>query len=401
MKPPNHTFNGKGRRILFLLQSDYPPDVRLSREMDALKRNGWKAVLLCNNRSNRRLREEEEGLTIHRIDSPYRGVPALNKWATSPFVLNPLWLRTVAEVLRRERIDVIHVANLPLAPLGILIGRILRKPVIYDMFENYPEAIRSWELKGFRSILRNPRSADMLDAFCMKKADRIIVVVDEAARRLTERGIDRRRVSVVENTVNLRTFRSFNIDARVIQRYTGKTVLVYTGQFSKERGLETAVEGMAILKKRIQKVKLVLVGDGPYKNALENAVKMRKLDEIIEFTGWVDYSLFPSYIQAASICIIPQPSNPFIDTTMPNKIYEYMAMGKPVLASDAKPFRRLIDECRCGETFHSGSAEDFAEQAIRILRSRTPYGPNGRRAVENQYNWAVSSKELIRLYQNL
>ncbi|MDM7925133.1 MAG: glycosyltransferase family 4 protein [bacterium] len=401
MKPRNPTLNNSDRRVFILLQSDYPDDPRLSREIGALRMAGWRPVLLCNNRAGRPLREETGELTVYRVPSPFRFSPPLNKWLTSPFLLNPFWIGTVFRVLKRERIDAVHVVNLPLASLGILTGRILRKPVVYDMFENYPEAIRSWNLRGFRSILRNPRIAEIMDGFCMRKADRIITVVQEAADRLTSKGIAPERVAVVENTVDLTRFRSFQVDHSILRRYAHKTALIYTGQFSRERGLETAIDAMPLLKKRIPNAVLVLVGSGPHKNFLENAAKLRKLNDIIEFTGWVDYGLFPSYIRAASVCIIPQPSNPFIDTTMPNKMYEYMAMGKPVLASDAKPFRRLIAECRCGETFRSGSPEDFADQVVRILKSKVPYGKNGRRAVEKKYNWAVSSKELIRLYERL
>jgi glycosyltransferase involved in cell wall biosynthesis len=401
MKRQSPILNNDIKRVFVLLQSDFPPDVRLSREMDALMAAGLHMVLLCNNRSGRPAREEEGGLTVYRIPSPFRSIPSVNKWATSPFILNPIWILRILQVLGRESIDAVHAVNLPLAPLGILIGQILRKPVVYDMFENYPEAIRSWRLKGLRSLLRNPRAAEIIDSFCMRKADRVIVVVQEAADRLASKGIGREKVAVVENTVNLDLFRSFKVNPGILRRFEGKTALIYTGQFSKERGLETAIEAMPLLRERVRNVRLVLVGSGPFKNALEIAVKLRKLNDIIEFTGWVDYALFPSYIRAASLCIIPQPSNPFIDTTMPNKMYEYMAMGKPVLASDAKPFRRLIDECRCGETFRSDSPEDFADQVVRMLRSKIPYGSNGRRAVGTKYNWGVSSQELIRLYQTL
>ncbi len=401
MKPRNPTLNKAAGRVFILLQSDYPDDPRLSREIGALRNAGWRAVLLCNNRAGRPLREETGELTVYRVPSPFRLFPPLNTWLTSPFLLNPVWILACIRVLVRERIDAVHVVNLPLALMGILAGRILRKPVVYDMFENYPEAIRSWNLRGFRSILRNPRIAEIIDRFCMRKADRVITVVQEAADRLRSKGIEPERVAVVENTVDLAKFRSFRLDDGIVRRYKDKTALIYTGQFSKERGLETAIEAMPILRKRIPNAILVLVGSGPYKKVLENEAKIRKINDIIEFTGWVDYGLFPSYIRAASVCIIPQPSNPFIDTTMPNKMYEYMAMAKPVLSSDAKPFRRLIAECRCGETFRSGSPEDFADQVVRILKSDVPYGKNGRRAVEKKYNWAVSSKELIRLYETL
>jgi glycosyltransferase involved in cell wall biosynthesis len=125
------------------------------------------------------------------------------------------------------------------------------------------------------------------------------------------------------------------------------------------------------------------------------------MDDRIEFTGWVDYRLFPTYMTLADICIIPQPSNSFIDTTMPNKMYEYMAMGKPVLASDAKPMKRVIQECASGEIFESGSEADFADKVVFMKNSKKKYGRNARKAVATKYNWDESSKMLIRLYEIL
>lgn len=402
MKRPNRIDSTqRSLRIGVLLQSDFPPDVRLSKEMGTWREDGHRIGLVCNNRNNRPRTETDGKLTIHRIPCPFPSFQRINKLVTSPFVCNPLWILEIVRAFRRGTIDVLHVINLPLAPLAILMGKMLRVPVVYDMYENYPEAIRSWRLKGFKSILRNPRVAEIIDDFCMKKADFLIVVVQEAMDRLIAKNVDQKKITVVENTVDFIRFKSLALRSDILKKYTRTYTIVYTGQFSVERGIETAIRAMVDLKGKIRNVKLVLVGSGPNKKDLEKMVKMLKINDMVEFTGWVDYQLFPSFIRAADVCIIPQPSNPFIDTTMPNKIYEYMAMGKPILTSDAKPMLRLIRKCRCGETFESNSVRDFADQIFRIRGSGIPYGRNGLKAVEKKYNWARSSVALRLVYQDI
>jgi glycosyltransferase involved in cell wall biosynthesis len=391
----------KPLRILFILQSDFPPDPRLSREMKVMVGNQYRVHLICNNRKNAKKTERFNGVHIHRIISPFQKLKKINKLLTIPSIFNPLWIFSLIKILNTYKIDVIHVINLPLAPLAIIIGKIFKITIIYDMYENYPEAIRSWRLKGLKAITRHPSIADWLDHFCMEKAHFLIVVVQEAKDRIVEMGIRKDKIFTVENTIDLDVFESMPIDNELVQRYAKTINIVYTGQFSKERGLDTAIEGIDLIKNIRQDIKLILVGSGPNKNELEKKVRDCKLQNYVEMTGWVDYSLFPSYIELANLCIIPQPSNSFIDTTMPNKVYEYMTKNKPVLVADSKPMRRLIKECRCGEVFISNSAEDFTNKFFQILNSPLISYSHGKEWVEKKYNWVLSSRILIELYAKL
>jgi glycosyltransferase involved in cell wall biosynthesis len=78
-----------------------------------------------------------------------------------------------------------------------------------------------------------------------------------------------------------------------------------------------------------------------------------------------------------------------------------MALAKPVVVSDAKPLVRIVTECRCGEVFVSNSPGSFAEAVVRTRSIGGDYGENGRRAVFEKYNWEISSKPLITLYETL
>ncbi len=103
----------------------------------------------------------------------------------------------------------------------------------------------------------------------------------------------------------------------------------------------------------------------------------------------------------ADLCIIPQPSNSFIDTTIPHKLFEYMALSKPILVSDAKPLKRIVEETNCGSVFKSRDPRSFAEQVIKIFNSNFDFGKNGRKAVENKYNWKIEEQKLLDLYSKI
>jgi glycosyltransferase involved in cell wall biosynthesis len=85
------------------------------------------------------------------------------------------------------------------------------------------------------------------------------------------------------------------------------------------------------------------------------------------------------------------------NTTIPNKLFDYMSYGLPVITSDAEPAARIVREECSGVVFRSGDAEDFA-RAVRALvdpAERMRLGLNGRSAVEERYNWSVDEARLF------
>src|ERR1019366_2171415 len=92
-----------------------------------------------------------------------------------------------------------------------------------------------------------------------------------------------------------------------------------------------------------------------------------------------------------------------INTTIPNKLFQYMAMAKPVLVSNAKPLARIVRECSCGFVFTSGDPADAAAQIEEAhpVGGEGEIGLRGRASVEARYTWAEASRGLIQAYEKL
>jgi glycosyltransferase involved in cell wall biosynthesis len=387
------------KHILMILQADYPPDIRLTKEIDALTGRGYKVFLLCNNKSDQPRVAEVDGATVLRLRHWGACWTAL---FNLPVFLNPVWLWGIRRAIRENTICAIHVHDLPLALAAIWAGRWFGIPVVFDVHENYPEAMRIWGHKGFLwFILRNPWLAERLEALCLNGADAVITVSEEHRELFLQRGLPPEKVHFVGNTVDFASYQAMAIDSQIVTRYRPWYVLEYLGKFGPERDLETAIRGLRFLRHDIPNVRLLLVGDGPNLSELRECARREGVEELVEITGWVPFDQTASYIQACKICIVPQPSNPFIDNTIPHKIFQYMALEKPVVCSDAKALVRIIEGSQCGEVFTSRSPEGFSAAVLKIFRSDFPYGPNGRRAVELKYNWQRSSQALIQLYDHL
>ena len=384
-----------------ILQDDFPPDIRLEKEISTLKET-FTVHLLCNNKEARERQIESCGAQVFRINRLFFLPKKLRILLNMPVFFSPVWLWSIYKNAKRFRVHVLHVHDLPLAQAAIWVGKLLKLPVIYDMHENYPAVMKIW-LKDSKTnfFFKNPYIAGLLDRSCMRGADQLITVIDERKEQLVKHGVPAQKVHIISNTINLEKFYNFTIDESIRENYKNNFTLMYIGFFSSERGLDTAIEGVALLAEHIPHIKLVLVGEGKDRELLLKLAAEKNIVELVEVKPWVDFSKVPSYIHAGDICIDPRPSNEPNDTTISHKIFQYMAMAKPLLTSDSKPFTRILSEYRCGETFHSGSPHSFAENVLKIYKSDTPYGDNGVRAVKEKYNWQETGKTLLKLYDQI
>jgi len=202
--------------------------------------------------------------------------------------------------------------------------------------------------------------------------------------------------------VDLTRFTTKNCyEINLSQELKSRKIVLYTGTVSPERGLKTPILGMKNLKDNEFNLILLIVGEGTQKSYLNQLVKKENLSDKVILMDWPGHEDIPSLINHSLICIIPQPSNDFIDTTIPHKLFEYMAMSKPVITSDAKPFKRIIDETGAGMVFKSGNPSNFAETLLKMINSPENWGDNGRKAVKEKYNWERDANILINMYEGL
>jgi len=385
-------------RICMILQTDFPPDIRIEIETKALIRAGHEIHLIARNKKNLPREEVIDGVQVHRLPFHQNGLFSI------PLFFNPVWTSQVKQIIRQNRIEAIHVHDLPLAPLGISAGKKLKIPVIYDMHENYPAVMEIWRRKSLvYSTIRNPKFARWLDRHCQKQADRIIVVIDEQRDNLVAQGIDATKIYVVSNTVDLERIHDLKPDPAIVAKYKDYFTLLYFGGFSRDRDLETPILGMQQLIHTIPNIKMVLVGSdaSDYAAELRALVVENQLENYIEFIDWVPFDRVASYIAAADVGIDPRPDYLCNNTTIPHKIFQYMALGLPLVVSDAKPMARIIREAQSGEVFKSKDPAAFTEAVKTVFQAKTKYGQNGRKIIHEKYNWQNSSLQLLKLYQSL
>ncbi len=390
-------------RILHVWRRAYPFDIRVCKISHTLARAGHEVHLLATNGGDQPDREVIDGITIHRLPALRGALRPLSRPSGYPTALNPRWRAALPRVCAEIRPEALLVRDVQLASLCAALRKRLGIPLVLDLPENWPAVIRIWRATEGRTLrnlfTRSPRLFARATRRAVRAADHVLVCVEEMVEQAVRLGAPRDRVSLVRNTPDLALFprldeaqarRAAEIRAHMQSSY----VVIYAGEIDLFRGLEVLVRAVSRLRPVVPDVRLYCVG--PSKPAslrvIRRAVAASHLEDAVIFTGWLDQPVMLDYIAASDVGASPLHWCEQLETTLSNKLFDYMSLGKPYVATAAGPIRRLTEECECGLLVPSGDhaamAEAFAALTDAALRRRL--GGNGLQAVRDRYQWAIS-----------
>jgi glycosyltransferase involved in cell wall biosynthesis len=392
-RPTPRVVSAAAGRVLYVWQSDYPWDVRTEKVCAALSAAGFEVHLAARNRRREPVTEARPEGVVHRLPSWRWARQRLDAVLQTPAFFSPRWLHFLSSLVRRERPDVVIVRDLPLCAAAIWVGRRHRVPVILDMAENYPGTLRAkWDAgrqKPWDFLVRNPRLFSHLEDYCVRRVDHIIVVVEESADRLAARGVPRTRLHLVSNTPP--AARAMDTRQTTERPPNAPLELVYLGIHTIERGLLELIDAIKILHDQHLLVRATIVGVGRDTDLLRARARALGLtDNEIVFTGYLQSHADALAVMArADVGVIASRKTPQSNSTIPNKLFDYMAAGLPVLTSDTAPCTRIVRATGAGEVFRAGDAADLAAAVRRLADPavRLAAGEAGRRAILAQYNW--------------
>lgn len=408
-------------RIGFVYFGAYP-DIRVVKMTDTLAKAGYEVILLARNIKGvtepgaahpyahlleQSGEEWRSRLQVRRLldSTPERWRSPL----TLPYHINPVWRRAIRDLVVKDGCRLLIVRDMPLVLAATAVGRRYGVPVVFDMAENYPEALAVWRrYEGAWSyvknaVVRNVAVARVVEAVAARRSDHVIVVTNESQERVHRLGVEPNRITVVENTPDLNTLSAGNQTHAIPQRGVEELAIVYVGEIHIYRGIKTCLRSAQLLSRQNPKVQWWFVGAGKKEDYLRKlATEMVPAGGIYWF-GWQPHERAMAIISGADVGVVPHIASEHTHNTMPNKVYDYMAFRKPVLVSDCRPMKRLVEETGCGLVFRSQDAEDLTEKVL-MLRDpalRAEMGAKGRKAVEERYNWEVDGKRLLEVVDAL
>lgn len=368
----------------------------------ALNDAGMAVHLVARNIRNSPPTENVNGAHVYRMRwiRTWAGIARpVNVVSSVPAFVNPRWLLHIYRVGRMTRADVILVRDLPLAPAAIWVGRLLRIPVVLDMAENYPAFLRSLRDTQARRrldvLVRNPRLAAIVERYVVRRVQAIICVIEESAKRLMELGVPEAKLAVVRNTPRIGpefagTYHRADSDVLTV---------VYLGLIERHRGVQDLVRAVFESRRRGLQLRLSVIGDGKSFDELHAlAADLGVLGNGVELLGRIENRRALDVVARADIGAIPHMPNEAWNTTIPNKLFDYMSLGLPVITSNVSPVQRILFEEGCGVTYESGNINDLCLKidTLRPAAQRQKMGEAGRRAVQSKYNWSRDGGVLSR-----
>lgn len=359
-------------------------DYRVFREAQCLRQAGHRVSIVSSSFDAAPLMGWE-GIELHLV--PVDRSRSLR-------VLYPAFWKQARPLLLAARADAYHAHDLDALWPAAAAAKQLDVPLIYDSHEFWTEQS---SLVG-RPLIRHFWS--LLERRLIRQVHRTITVGTSIAESLQERyGLD--HVTVVRNLPLYRPPVESDRIRSELGLAEGRPVVLYQGGFLTGNGLSEQIEALAGLD---QDLALVLIGDGPREAALKEQVRQQQLGGRVYFISRVPFAELHSYTCSADLglCLIKGTGRSFY-YSLPNKLFEYLMAGLPVVASDFPDMRAVVEQSGAGLVANPVHPGDIRAKVGSMLAD-----PSGRRAYRQaalaaaqRFNWEQEGPLLVSLYASL
>lgn len=375
--------------VLMLLSNAYDPDPRVRQEALALVRMGCRVRILAWDRDLKAPAFEcMEGVEVERVFLSSRH----GRGATQIFFYAWLYLKMLWRGWRCS-FDALHCHDLDTLPLGFVLGRVKSKPVIYDAHESFPDMLEG----TVPAVVR--RGLVGLENFLIRRVDLLITVGEKLRRHFEERGA--RRSVVVGNWKRLEEFARTREQNLEVRRRLGipedALAVVCITQLLKDRKIEELLQAA----EELPDVWVIIGGTGVLKERVEQAASENPR---IIYLGFVPAAKIPEYTCAADVVYYGfDPQNPNARFSAPNKLFEALAAGKPLVTGDFGEIGEVVREASCGLILPRYGRDEVrgALEALRDPQLRGTLAGNARRFGAEFMNWEKGEETLHREYFSL
>ena len=350
----------KGKRVGMVTFSSYPADPRPRRAVDSLLNEGMSVDLICLGDEKAPKHEEHDGLDIIRVPIAHnRGGKLSYAYEYFAFILvstSILASRTV-----RQRYDLVYVHNMPdILILSSLIPKALGAKVILDQHDPMPELMMT--IFNLNEDSLSVRLLSWLEKWSIARAHRVITVNLACKRIFGDRSCSPEKIAVVMNSPDEEIFKF-----RAAPSYSSRSgapderfVMMYHGSLVERNGLDLAVEALGQVRETIPSAELRVFGRStPFLETVMVAARTKGLEDCVHYLGPRTLEGLVGEIADCDVGVIPNHHSAFAEINTPTRIFEYLALGKPVIAPRAAGICDYFDD-RSLVFFELGNAEDLA-----------------------------------------
>lgn len=294
------------------------------------------------------------------------------------------------------RVQLVHFHDIDILPWMTLLSFI--KPVIYDVHENYPEEmmVREWIPRSLRHILRF--GVYWVQLACSMKIRNVVLVAPSYDSGFTS---DYLRRIYFRNLATVDLLKDVGTD--YLER---PPAIIFTGSQYENNGSLLYLDIAEICKQSAPELPFYLTdrfASAAFRNRVLGIIEKKRLTNVHFLPNVKPHELMP-ILNRATVAVSPSLRVPQQVKGFHTKLYEYMAAGLPVVASDLPHESDLIGKNNCGTLSRPEEPETFAKAILELVRNR-PYayqlGQNGQTAFKNYYSWESELPKLLTFYDRI
>ena len=307
------------------------------------------------------------------------------------------WVKSREKFLElhgKKKFDIIHSQSS--GAFGILSGKRPDIPIVMSFHGTLLDEFRTNMKINKNPLIKAGLTGSFFlryirDSYKIRRCDGIIATSNEQAVLLKK----------FYNFPDKKIFRVYNgIDTDLFRpgKHDNKKIILAMARFIKQKGIQNIIMAMPKITEKVSDVELILIGDGPYREELENITKQLKLNDV-KFMGFVSFNKLPECFNACSVFVNPTMQQNGYDLT----IIEAMACAKPVVVSDLGSVPTAVNS-KNGILIKPGDIQELSNACIKLLENRklsSELGKQGRKDAVGKFSKEKMATGTVKVYKNL
>ncbi|MBM9515139.1 glycosyltransferase family 4 protein [Desulfogranum marinum] len=328
----------------------------------------------------------------------------LSKYLHEPkqILVNLKYFWKEKQIVEHENPDLIITRIDPYRISSLFVSKLKNLPIIVELDSPFV-----YEMLKFQPHYKaNEKLLNYIQRENINKSNLTFTVSDEIKYSFKNHNVDLNKIKVIYNGVNTKKFNpDINTD-NLKKKYglNNSVVIGFLGTFQLFHGIDNLISLIEKTVSQDKTVKFLMVGaGGPMKDMLEQSIKEKGCVDNVIFTGSVDYDQIPAHICCMDLVLAPYPDLDFFYYS-PLKIFEYMACGKPVVASALGQINDLIEDGKTGFLCKPGNVEEMYKRIYELISNselRKSMGRNARESIIERHSWQKKAEQLSTLCENV
>jgi len=367
-----------GKKIILSVTNDLVTDQRLNKVACSLQNAGYSVLLI-----GRKLKNSPDSDILK-----FKSIRFSLIFNNGPLFYLEFNLYLFIYLIS-SNFDILVSNDLDTLPANFLAAKLRSREIVYDSHEYFTEVPELVDRPGVKAIW------EKLEYWILPSIKKSYTVCESIADIYNNKyGINMqvvRNVPLCNKTVDIQA---------EIPNIKGKKIIIYQGALNIGRGIELVIRAM----KHVDNAIFIIIGDGDIKNELIELVEKESLSAKVVFLGRILIHNLPSYTALADIGISLEENlglNYYY--ALPNKLFDYINSGIPILASDLPEIKKIVESNEIGIIIDDRAPENVAEKIKFMLSNTTARNKwkNNLSKIKDHYCWEKEEKILLDIYKSI